>query len=100
MTTCPTGKRAYLSEEIALEALIGAWVHYDRSRGDGPVAIYRCDDCGQYHLTSKGPMHETLKNIWRTVPSAACHKPKNGCKELRNDDIKTNNKHNTPTPTV
>jgi len=61
MTSCPTGKRAYLSEEIALEALIGAWVHFDRSRGDGPVAIYRCDDCGQYHLTSKGPMHETLK---------------------------------------
>ncbi|MFO7256461.1 MAG: hypothetical protein DIU61_002140 [Bacteroidota bacterium] len=61
MATCPTGKRAYLSEEIAVEVLIGAWVHYDRSRGDGPVAIYRCDDCGQYHLTSKGPMHETLK---------------------------------------
>ena len=61
MKTCLTGKRAYLSEEIALEALIGAWVHYDHSHGDGPVAIYCCDDCGQYHLTSRGPMHETLK---------------------------------------
>ncbi|HLT79559.1 MAG TPA: hypothetical protein VKZ86_00925 [Cyclobacteriaceae bacterium] len=61
MTTCPTGKRGFVSEEIAVDALIGAWVRYDHSRGDGPVTIYLCDDCGQYHLTSKGPMHETLK---------------------------------------
>lgn len=61
MTSCPTGKRAYPAEEVALEALIGAWIHYDHSRREGPVAIYQCEECGQYHLTSKGPMHETLK---------------------------------------
>ena len=30
------------------------------SAGNGPVAVYLCDDCGQFHLTSKGKMNDRL----------------------------------------
>jgi len=29
------------------------------------VAVYRCDDCGYYHLTSQGPMNKTLERLIR-----------------------------------
>lgn len=54
------GKRSYQTEEIALEALIGAHTHFDFNKGAGPIAIYKCDDCGNYHLTSTGTMNEKL----------------------------------------
>ena len=60
MTTCITGKKTYPSPEIAEEALIGAWVTFDFRAGTGPVAVYQCEDCGYYHLTSKGEMNEKL----------------------------------------
>lgn len=33
---------------------------FDFASGNGPIAVYRCDDCGYYHLTSRGPMNERL----------------------------------------
>lgn len=54
------GKRSYLSQELAEEALIAAWTAFDYSEGHGPVAVYLCEDCGSYHLTSRGPMNERL----------------------------------------
>lgn len=60
MDRCISGKRVYPSEEIAEGVLIEAWTRYDYKRNEGPIAIYKCDDCGQYHLTSKGPMNENL----------------------------------------
>jgi hypothetical protein len=50
----------YLTEDLAVEALIQAHVHFDYSRSGGPVTVYRCDDCGYYHLTSQGQMHVKL----------------------------------------
>lgn len=59
LRSCPSGKRAFATEVLAEEALIDA-----RTRGGGehhgPVGVYRCDDCGQFHLTSKGPMNARL----------------------------------------
>lgn len=58
---CPSGKRAYLSKELAEEALIGARINFRSGQG-GPVNIYECRDCGNYHLTSRGPLHELLES--------------------------------------
>lgn len=63
MKKCPTGKRLYLSEQLAEDALIEAHVHFNYRSGSGPVAVYRCEDCGNYHLTSQGPMNTRLSQL-------------------------------------
>lgn len=63
MKKCPTGKRLYLSEQIAEDALIEAHIHFDYRSGSGPVAVYRCEDCGNYHLTSQGPTNARLSQL-------------------------------------
>ena len=60
MDRCITGKRVYQSEQIAEEVLIEAWTRYNYKTDQGPVAVYKSDDCGQYHLTSRGPMNAKL----------------------------------------
>ncbi len=60
MKKCSTGKRLYYSEQLAEDALIEAHIHFDYRAGGGPVAVYRCEDCGDYHLTSRGPMNIRL----------------------------------------
>ena len=59
MLTCGTGKKVYQTESLAEDALIDA---HGRSQyaGSGPVAVYRCEECGYYHFTSKGPMNKRL----------------------------------------
>jgi ABC-type ATPase with predicted acetyltransferase domain len=51
----------YVTEVLAEDALIEARIQFDYPSGQGPVAVYRCDDCGYYHLTSQGLMSEKLK---------------------------------------
>jgi hypothetical protein len=65
MSGCVTGKKMYDSMEIAEEVLIEAWSRYDYGSGRGPVAVYRCDDCGRYHLTSSGEMNPKLAEYLR-----------------------------------
>lgn len=60
MKKCPTGKRLYHSEQLAEDALIEAHIHFDYPAGGGPVAVYQCDECGEYHLTSRRPMNARL----------------------------------------
>jgi hypothetical protein len=60
MKKCITGKRTFSTAEQAEGALLEAYMRFDYAEGRGPVAIYRCDDCGEFHLTSKGPMNEKL----------------------------------------
>jgi hypothetical protein len=60
---CPTGKKIYPTEDLAVEALIGAWTAYNYSPGHGPQSVYRCEDCGNYHLTSRGPMNAKLAEL-------------------------------------
>ena len=50
----------YPTEAIAEEALISAWITYNYPRGNGPIGVYTCEDCGAYHLTSKGTMNKKL----------------------------------------
>lgn len=59
--TCSTTKKIYLSESLAEDALIEARIQFDYPEGRGPVAVYRCEDCGYYHLTSQGSVNEKLK---------------------------------------
>lgn len=63
MLKCSTHKKVYATETLAEEALIGARTAYDYPHNNGPVAVYRCDDCGYYHLTSRGPMNIKLQQL-------------------------------------
>ena len=63
MSTCVSGKKIYLNEAIAIEALIGAHTRFNYRQGNGPVAVYQCEDCDNYHLTSKGPMNDRLAEL-------------------------------------
>lgn len=63
MQTCVTNKRSYLTAELAEEALIGAHINFEYGKGTGPIGIYQCEDCGQFHLTSKGTMNARLQQM-------------------------------------
>lgn len=60
MDRCSSGKRMYATQDIAEDVLIETWTRFDFTPQNGPLAVYLCDDCGQYHLTSRGPMNERL----------------------------------------
>lgn len=64
-SSCPTGKRLYLTHELAEEALVHAWSTFHYSAGKGPIAIYQCEDCGYFHFTSKGEMNKKLADLLR-----------------------------------
>ena len=53
-------KKKYPTQEIAEDALIEARTAYDYPNGGGPVGVYLCDECGQYHLTSQGAINPKL----------------------------------------
>ena len=63
MSTCVTHKKMYPNESMAEEALVSAWIKYDYAPGNGPVGIYRCEECGAFHLTSKGKMNDKLSTL-------------------------------------
>jgi hypothetical protein len=63
MAGCSSGKRSYLSEAIAVEALIEAHVQFDYGKRSGPIAVYQCDECGQFHLTSTGAINKKLEQF-------------------------------------
>ncbi len=65
MERCVSGKRVYTTQEMAEEALLEAWARFDYAAGNGPVAVYRCEDCGNYHLTSRGPVNAKLDQALR-----------------------------------
>lgn len=59
---CVSGKRMFLTEQLAEDVLLETYIRYNHSSSQqGAIAIYRCDDCGQYHLTSRGPMNAKLQ---------------------------------------
>ena len=63
MIRCISNKKVYLTEDIAEQALIEAHTQFEYKKGSGPVAVYRCDDCGYFHLTSQGLMNQTLAQL-------------------------------------
>ena len=56
MFKCTTGKVCFLNKEDAEEELLINRAKYR----NGPVNIYECQICGNYHFTSKGEMHSGL----------------------------------------
>lgn len=58
--SCVSGKTSYESEELAKEALIQNRIQKDHREGSGPINIYECTDCGQWHFTSKGEIADFL----------------------------------------
>lgn len=60
MDRCVSGKRMYATQDIAEDVLIETWTRFDFAPNNGPVGVYRCEDCGRFHLTSKGPVNERL----------------------------------------
>lgn len=65
MVKCVSNKKVYPSKEIAEDALIEARTQFEYKIGSGPVAIYQCEDCGYFHLTSKGPMNQKLEQLMK-----------------------------------
>lgn len=63
METCVSGKKVYFNQQLAEEALIGAHTQFEYREGAGPIAVYLCEDCGNYHLTSRGPMNTRLAEL-------------------------------------
>jgi len=55
---CPTKKKSHQSKEIAETALFQARIQFENNNA---IAVYECDSCGDWHLTSKGEMSERLK---------------------------------------
>jgi hypothetical protein len=58
---CPSGKKAYATQLIAEDILIELWTKNEYAPGKAPVTVYKCEDCGLYHLTSSGLMNDRLK---------------------------------------
>jgi hypothetical protein len=58
--SCPSGKISYATPAIADDVLIELWSKNEYNPASAPIAVYRCDDCGLFHLTSKGVMSEKL----------------------------------------
>lgn len=57
---CPSRKKMYNSKEIAEDILIELWTKNDYPENRAPLNVYKCTDCGLYHLTSQGVMNEKL----------------------------------------
>ena len=54
--SCVTKKKGYYSEDEVQEALIRSHIRFT-----GPAQnYYVCNDCGEYHLTSQGSLHEMI----------------------------------------
>jgi hypothetical protein len=51
----------YPSREMAEEALLEAHAKFNYGPNQGPVNVYRCDECGYYHFTSQGVESERLR---------------------------------------
>jgi len=62
MVKCVSNKKVYPSKELAEEALIEAHSQFE-FKGGGPIAVYQCEDCGYFHLTSKGQMNQKLAEL-------------------------------------
>jgi hypothetical protein len=66
MGKCSSGKRMFTTQAMAEDALIDLWSKNVYIPGRAPIAIYKCDDCGEFHLTSQGTMNEQLSEAIKT----------------------------------
>ena len=54
LVNCVTGKVCYETRDEAIQALINNWIEKNHRIGMGPINVYKCPECGNWHLTSKG----------------------------------------------
>ncbi len=54
--SCSRGKKGYYTEEEVKEALIRSHIRFSSTATN----YYICDDCGEYHLTSRGKKNPLL----------------------------------------
>ncbi len=47
---------------MAIEALIQWHIRNSPGGTDGPKNVYECEECGNWHLTSKGMNHSKLRD--------------------------------------
>lgn len=64
---CITKKRSYQNKEDAENALVYSRIS---SGSSGARNIYLCDDCGYWHLTSRGELSEVVKSRQREIDLA------------------------------
>jgi hypothetical protein len=57
---CISGKKVFATQQIAEDVLLELWTKNNYTSNHSPIAVYRCDDCGFYHLTSRPPTNERL----------------------------------------
>ena len=55
---CPTGKNGYYTEPEVQEALIRTQISFRSSATN----YYVCEECGEFHLTSKAAKHQLLSD--------------------------------------
>lgn len=58
--SCSTGKSSFDSQELATEALIQNHIRFNHHSGQGPLNVYKCERCDQWHFTSRQPISEVL----------------------------------------
>ncbi len=51
---CPSGKKCYTSKEQAESELIIFRNEGNFRQGSGPINVYQCQTCDEWHFTSKG----------------------------------------------
>ncbi|NQZ78236.1 MAG: hypothetical protein HRT61_19340 [Ekhidna sp.] len=59
-SNCITGKICYLDEDLALEALIQFYIRNSTQIASGPVNVYHCPECNEWHFTSKDAPNPNL----------------------------------------
>lgn len=60
--SCVTGKNQYQSKELAKDALIENRIRNNHRDGSGPINVYQCLDCQEWHFTSSGEEAEFLRD--------------------------------------
>jgi hypothetical protein len=60
--SCITNKVCYDTQEIAEEALIQNRSRYYHDDNSGPINVYLCRECGNYHFTSQGEPNKLIKS--------------------------------------
>ncbi|MEO9868856.1 hypothetical protein [Ekhidna sp.] len=61
-SNCVSGKVRFELKELAEESLIQHHIRNNYQRGQGPLNVYQCLDCGNWHFTSKGDSHEMFED--------------------------------------
>jgi hypothetical protein len=60
MAGCISGKSIFQSKELAEEALIQNHIRNNHREGSGPINVYECRDCLNWHFTSNGNVSPLL----------------------------------------